>query len=188
MHALKLICAGLMLVSPGAFVQAAEGTPMPDAAATAGATPEPTPESTPTPDQTPVVMGIVADFHRAVEEGYREGVIRLLDENLIVFETGFVEASRAEYVGSHLDADLQYAITVKRQVVHSEAMVSGNVAFVLSQTRNMGEFAGQKINLSNTETMVLRLGPDGWKIAHIHWSGHELKDVPAQPAATPAAQ
>lgn len=167
--------AGLMLLSSAVFAQAPVGTPTPEASAqpTEAATP------TPTPDQTPVVMAIVADFHRAIEEGYREGVMRLLDENLIVFETGFVEASRAEYAGGHLDADLQYAITVKREVIHSEAMVSGNVAVVLSQTRSKGEFSGQAINLVNAETMVLRLGPDGWKISHIHWSGHELKDVPA---------
>lgn len=176
MRALKLLCAGLLL-SHAAHAQEPEDGPPPLVAVA-------TPTPTPLPDQTPVVMGIVADFHRAIEEGYRDGVLRLLDENLIVFETGFVEANRAEYTGGHLDADLQYAITVKRKVIHSEAMVSGNVAVVLSQTRNQGEFAGQKINLANTETMVLRLGPDGWKIAHIHWSGHELKDVPP-PAATP---
>lgn len=172
----------LMLLSSAVQAQAVGGTPMPEATVppTEAAAP------TPAPDQTPVVMAVVADFHHAIEEGYREGVIRLLDENLIVFETGFVEANRSEYVGGHLDADLQYAISVKREVVHTEAMVSGNVAVVLSQTRNRGEFAGQKINLANTETMVLRLGPDGWKISHVHWSGHELKDVPpAQATAAP---
>ncbi len=177
-----LSCAGAAMAQ-GAAAEA-ERTAVPTATPTG--TPEPggeasAAEATPEADQSAAVMAVVIDFHQAIQEGYREGVVRLLDENLIVFETGYVEASRDEYAGGHLDADLQYAMTVRREIVHSQTMVSGNVAVVLSQTRSRGEFAGKKINLTNTETMVLRLGPDGWKIAHIHWSGHELKDVPSAP-------
>jgi ketosteroid isomerase-like protein len=189
-----LVCAGAAAAqdtTPEAEVDATPtamptGTPGPGLEASeVPATPAPTPEASAEVDQSAVVMAVVIDFHQAIEEGYREGAVRLLDENLIVFETGYVETSRDEYAGGHLDADMQYAMTVKREIVHSQTMVSGNVAVVLSQTRSRGEFAGKKINLTNTETMVLRLGPDGWKIAHIHWSGHELKDVPA---AKPDAQ
>ncbi|HEY1077081.1 MAG TPA: nuclear transport factor 2 family protein [Fontimonas sp.] len=183
MRKLSISIAGLALLLGPALARAQDGLA---AAATVNATATPEASAapadaaaaTPTPDPGAAVMAVVIDFHRAIEEGYREGAVRLLDENLIVFESGFVEASRAEYAAAHLGADLQYAMTVKREVIHTQTMVSGNVAVALSQTRSKGEFAGAKINLTNTETMVLRLGPDGWKIAHIHWSGHELKDVP----------
>ncbi len=188
MRSLSVHVAGLALLSCVAAVTAQEAAPTqtpstPEPQVSAEPTPTAAAESavSPVADQSAAVMAVVIDFHQAIQEGYREGAVRLLDENLIVFETGYVEGSRDEYAGGHLDADLQYAMTVQREIVHSQTMVSGNVAVVLSQTRSRGEFAGEKINLTNTETMVLRLGPDGWKIAHIHWSGHELKDAPPAP-------
>lgn len=127
------------------------------------------------------VKAVVADFHSALAEGYRDGALKLLMPNAVIFETGYVEASREQYAAGHLDADLLYAATVQRQLVHREAVVSGDMALVISQTRQTGEFQGKPVNLTNTETMVLRRSAETWKILHIHWSGHE----PAAPAAAP---
>lgn len=179
MRKLRIHVAGIALLLGAGTAIAQDAVPESTAAAPVATPAAPVVSAaTPAPDPDAAVMAVVIDFHRAIEEGYREGALRLLDDNLIVFEMGYVEGNRDEYTAAHLDADLQYAMTVKRELVHSQTMVSGNVAVALSQTRSKGEFAGEKINLTNTETMVLRLGPDGWKIAHIHWSGHELKDVP----------
>jgi ketosteroid isomerase-like protein len=116
---------------------------------------------------------VVVDFHRALKEGYREGVLRHMDEKAIVFETGFVEAQRDQYAAGHLDADMLYAAQVQREVVHRQVSVSGDIAVALTQARTRGEFEGQPVSLENTETMVLRRGDDGWKIVHIHWSAHD---------------
>ncbi|MEW6166880.1 MAG: nuclear transport factor 2 family protein [Pseudomonadota bacterium] len=116
---------------------------------------------------------VVVDFHRALKEGYREGVLKHMDEKAIVFETGFVEARRDQYAAGHLDADMLYAAQVQREIVHREVSVSGDIAVALTQARTRGEFEGQPVSLENTETMVLRRGDDGWKIVHIHWSAHE---------------
>jgi ketosteroid isomerase-like protein len=127
------------------------------------------------------VQAVVAEFHQALSEGHRDGALKLLMPNAVIFETGYVEASREQYAAGHLDADILYAAGVQRQVVHREAVVSGDMALVIAQTRNVGEFQGKPVNLTNTETMVLRRSAESWKILHIHWSGHE----PAAPAATP---
>ena len=124
---------------------------------------------------------VVADFHRALAEGYRDGVLKLLMPNAVIFETGYVEASREQYAAGQLGADLLYAATVQREVVHREAVVSGDMALVITQARNSGEFQGEPVNLTNTETMVLRRSGGNWKILHIHWSGHE-----PTPTAPPA--
>ncbi len=119
------------------------------------------------------VEAAVVDFHRALAEGYREGIVNLIAPEAVVFETGYVEASRDQYVNGQLQADLMYAITVKREVVHRQTTVSGDMALSISQSRNKGEFQGESVNLTNTETMVLRRIDGDWKIVHIHWSGHE---------------
>lgn len=118
---------------------------------------------------------VVEDFHRALAEGYRDGVIKLMDERAVVFETGFVEASREQYAAGHLDADLLFSAQVRREVVHRTVTVTGDTALVLTQSRSDGEFEGQKVHLENTETMVLRRLDDQWRIVHIHWSGHDRK-------------
>ena len=64
------------------------------------------------------IKAVVADFHRALAEGYRDGVLKLLMPNAVIFETGYVEASREQYAAGHLGADMLYAATVQREVVH----------------------------------------------------------------------
>ena len=55
---------------------------------------------------------------------------------------------------------------------------SGELALVLTPSddldvtegRTAGQFNGRAVNLVTTETMVLKRGPEGWRIQHIHWS------------------
>jgi uncharacterized protein (TIGR02246 family) len=125
------------------------------------------------------VRAVVTDFHNALAEGYRDGVLRLLADDAVIFETGYVEASREQYAAGHLDADLLYAATVRREPVHRQVKVVGDLAYVISQSRSRGEFQGEAVNLTNTETMVLRRSDADWRIVHIHWSGHEARpDTP----------
>lgn len=118
------------------------------------------------------VRAIVSDFHQSLSENYKEGALRLLAEDAIVFETGYVE-ERDGYAAGHLDADLLFAATVKREPIHTSAIVDGDLAYVLTQARRRGSFKGSRVDLENTETMVLRRIGGKWKIVHIHWSGHE---------------
>ncbi|SFF48464.1 Ketosteroid isomerase homolog [Fontimonas thermophila] len=118
------------------------------------------------------VAAVVADFHQALQENYREGVLRLFDPSAVVFESGYAEMLD-DYVATHLDADLLFAATVKREVLHSEVSVAGDLAYVLTQAASHGSFEGNRIDLRNTETMLLRRIDGQWKIVHIHWSGHD---------------
>lgn len=128
-------------------------------------------------DDAAAVRAVVADFHQALAEGYRERVLQLLAEDVAIFETGDAETRREQYAAGHLAADLEFAAAVRREPLHSTAQVSGDLAWVLTQSRSDGEFRGVLVKLENTETMVLRRSPDGWKIVHIHWSGHERREA-----------
>lgn len=125
-------------------------------------------------DPRQAVEAVASDFQRAMGEGYAEGVVRHLAPEVVIFEGGeVVAASGGAYIRGSLQADLRYAATVRRQLVHRKTTVSGEMAVVMSQTRNQGTFEGRAINLMRTETLVLRWIEGAWKIIHIHWSGYE---------------
>lgn len=126
-----------------------------------------------------MIKSIVNDFHRALEENYRQGVLNLLEDRVIIFEGGFIDAGQIQYDEQHLGEDLAYSATMRYQLIHREAYVSGDLGYVISQGRSVGRFQGRQMQYNGTETMILRRGPAGWKIAHIHWSGHEAKTAPA---------
>jgi len=112
----------------------------------------------------------VEAFHRALAAGDREAVLALLDEELVVFEQGFAERSRAEYATTHLPADMRFAAAVSSTVTSRRAVAGDGLAWVMSETTVKGAFDGRPVDRLSLETMVLRLGPGGWKIVHIHWS------------------
>jgi ketosteroid isomerase-like protein len=126
-----------------------------------------------------MIKSIVNDFHRALEENYRQGVLNPLEDRVIIFEGGFIDAGRIQYDEQHLSEDLAYSATMRYQLIHREAYVSGDLGYVISQGRSVGRYEGRQLQYNGTETMILRRGPAGWKIAHIHWSGHEAKTTPA---------
>jgi ketosteroid isomerase-like protein len=118
------------------------------------------------------VAAVVADFHRSLRENYKDGALRLLDPTAVIFETGYAER-RDDYAARHLDADLLFAATVEREPLHTSVLVSGDLAYVLTQARSHGTFHGNRVDLNNAETMVLRRNDGQWKIVHVHWSAHE---------------
>jgi ketosteroid isomerase-like protein len=137
-----------------------------------------TPLLAPAADTSPVstaaeqATAVVADFHQSLRENYRKGVLATLAPDVAVFEQGYAESSRDEYASGHLDNDLLFAATTRYEVLHREAAASGDLAWVVTQARTTGSFAGQDVDLDNTETMVLERRAGKWKIVHIHWSAH----------------
>lgn len=115
-------------------------------------------------DADPVVA--VSAFRRALETGDRVTALELLSPDLVVYESGDVDATRADYAAHHLDADLAFLARAKVKVLQQSASRDGALALVTTRSRT----ATPSGDLIGTETMVLRLGAQGWRIVHIHWS------------------
>jgi ketosteroid isomerase-like protein len=122
-----------------------------------------------TPAQT------VARFHQALTQGEIAQVVQYLDPALVVYENGQAEYGLAEYRERHLPYDLDYSRQVQRQIGPQAEHVAGDWAWVTSQTVVSGEVGSKTVSKQQLETMILRRGPDGWKIVHIHWSARALK-------------
>ena len=119
-------------------------------------------------------------FHKALTDGDTERAMSLLADDVLIYESGYAETSKAEYASHHLEADMAFLKGVKQSVSARAAQASGDVAWVTSQGETTGTFKDKAIDSASTETMVLRLIDRQWKIIHIHWSSADNKPkVPA---------
>lgn len=125
------------------------------------------------PDEGP--EHVVRAFHVALSRGDSSAALALLAPDVVIYESGGVEASRDEYRSHHLAADIQFSAATTREVVTQRSGTDGDLAWVLSQSRTSGTFGDRRIDSRGTETMLLKRTADGWKIVHIHWSSRPVR-------------
>lgn len=117
-------------------------------------------------------------FYKALAQGDAKGAAKYLGKEVVVFEQGYINDSREDYVKAQIGEAAKFAKATRREVIRREAWQEGNIAWVLSSTLTTGTFNGQKLALDGAETMVLRKLGDGWMITHIHWSAHPAAEKP----------
>lgn len=127
------------------------------------------------PETARAAAATVDAFHAALRKGDSERALALVDDDAIVFEDGRVERTKAEYALHHAGADAAFSKAVATRRLSRTGHAAGDLALIASESRTKGRFRGQDVDRIMVETMVLRRGPSGWRIVHIHWSS-------AQPA------
>lgn len=114
--------------------------------------------------------GAVDAFHAALEGNDVAGALAVLADDVLIFEGGRVERSKAEYASHHAPADAAYAAAVPGKLQTRVAIADGAVAWVTSESRAAGRYKDKAVDQLTTESMILRKTPEGWRIVHIHWS------------------
>ena len=117
---------------------------------------------------------VVAAFHAALERGDTAAALALMAEDVLVYEQGGAERSRAEYAAEHLAADAEFSRSTRSLTSGRRSRIDGDLAVVTSESRTTGRFRDRDVNSAGVETMVLRRTPAGWRITHIHWSSRAL--------------
>lgn len=112
----------------------------------------------------------VADFHTALKAADTLAVKRLLTEDVIIFEGGGVERSRAEYESHHMAADMAFVKDLNVETIEHHVRVQGDSAVSLARTKVSGQFKGKTIDHTGMETITLQQRNGDWQINHIHWS------------------
>ena len=130
---------------------------------------------------TKAAEDVVDAFHTALKASDTEKAMAQLADDVLIYEGGGAEKSKAEYAAHHLEADMAFLKGVKQSAVAHSAQVHGDVAWVMNQGRTTGTYKDKAINSASTETMVLRRIDGEWKIVHIHWSSADTK--PKAPAS-----
>ena len=118
---------------------------------------------------------VVDAFHKALKDSDRKHAIALLSDDVLIYESGGAETSKAEYASHHLDADIAFLKGIKQTIAARSSQASGDMALVTTQGTTVGTYKDKSINSASTETMVLRLTEGKWKIVHIHWSSADKK-------------
>jgi len=109
-------------------------------------------------------------FHAALRRGDQNAAAALLAEDAVIFESGGVERTKAEYAASHLPADAEFSRAVSSVVTHRIGASQGGSAWIASEGRTTGTYKGKAVDMLTAETMILRRMRDGWRIVHVHWS------------------
>ena len=117
----------------------------------------------------------LAQFHEALAAGKSEQANALLSPTIQIYESGYVERSRDQYVGHHLSSDIEFARTTENKVLKQSERVDGKLAVVMQETETTGTFKGKPVHLFGTETALLEQQGGNWVIVHVHWSSRKAK-------------
>ncbi len=112
----------------------------------------------------------VTAFHAALKAADHNTLLQLLAEDVIVFEGGGVERSKAEYQQHHMTADMAFIKDLQTEVLEHHVRISGDTAVSLRRTKVSGYYKDKPINHSGLETITLAKQDGRWQINHIHWS------------------
>lgn len=114
-------------------------------------------------------------FHAALTSGDKAAAVELLAPDVLIFESGYVERSRAEYASHHLDGDIAFSKTASRTVLRRGERIDGKTAVTWQETETKGNSKGKEVHVLGTETAVLERKGDKWVIVHVHWSSRKAK-------------
>jgi ketosteroid isomerase-like protein len=116
----------------------------------------------------------VQQFFSALASGDTKAAAALLQPDVLIFESGGLERSRAEYEAHHLGADAAFLKSAQHEVLLRSGDAVGDLAWVATQAR-LKKGGDKPLDLFTLETMVLKRTASGWRIAHIHWSSRPVK-------------
>ncbi len=160
------------------YIAAIAVTPVLAAAAHPGAAPAattPTNAERSAPVAPETAVGTVNAFHEALKRNDTMTALALLSDDVIIFESGGVEKSRAEYAAHHLKADAEFSAGTSRTPVSQNISNTADMATVMRVELVKGSFRGRPVNSRSVETMMLSKTKAGWRIGHIHWSSADIK-------------
>ncbi len=170
--AISLVC---VLALGVAMTAAAQTKPAPPAAQAAHPQPASTSPQLDIPSAAESAVAVVERFGQALVAFDLETVQALLDPDVLILETGGAERSRDEYMGHHAINDAQFLMGTQSQVKQRRARISGELAWVGTESELHASKDGKPMTLLSTETMVLKKTGADWRIVHIHWSSRPKK-------------
>lgn len=112
---------------------------------------------------------VVDAFHAALRAGDTTKAASLMADDLLVFEAGNAERSKAAYAQEHLAADAKFESTVVETVLRRSGATRGDTAWFATEGWIKGASGDKTIDRLTTETMVLARTNAGWRIVHVHW-------------------
>src|SRR3546814_12895590 len=101
--------------------------------------------------------------------------LALLADDVLIFESGGAERSKAEYASYHLAADATFSQATAQTITHRTGRAEGDLASIATESTPVGTYQDRLINLIETETTFLSRQNNGWQIVHVNWSTANAK-------------
>ena len=118
-------------------------------------------------------------FQAALKSGDAKAAEGWLAPDVLIYEGGGAERSRAEYASHHLKGDMAFMQQVEIEPLKRASGGNATDAWVMSESRIRGKSSkGKPVDVASTETALLRNTPEGWRIVHLHWSSRDYKPAP----------
>ncbi|MBU0825847.1 MAG: nuclear transport factor 2 family protein, partial [Alphaproteobacteria bacterium] len=106
---------------------------------------------------------VIDAFHAALDHGNEADALALLADDVLIFESGGAERSKAEYAGHHLAADAIFSQATAQTITLRTGRAEDDLAWIATESKTTGTYKDRPINLIGTETMLLRRQNDGWQ-------------------------
>jgi hypothetical protein len=127
------------------------------------------------PEEARAAVATVDRFFAALSAGDLTRAGAELDPQVLILESGGGEYSAAEYLGGHAKHDAEFLKTAHHVPGRRTARVSGDLAWIASESELHVQEDGKPAVILSAETVVLRSAVSGWRIVHIHWSSRTRK-------------
>ncbi len=118
---------------------------------------------------------VLAAFHAALGSGDKAKATELLAPDITIYESGFVERSRAEYAEHHMAGDMAFAKTSTHRVLQHSERQDGSLAVIWEETETKATVKNTEVLYLGTTTALLQKSGDTWTIVHVHWSSRKSK-------------
>lgn len=118
------------------------------------------------------VLKVLAQYRAAMEARSVEKLARVMDPDVLVLEGIHMNVGWADYRDNHIGPEMKewMAFRVADPKV-IETLVAGDLAYAVQKATLTIVLADKTVTVDAAETFLLRKGPGGWKIKHIHFSG-----------------
>ncbi len=122
-----------------------------------------------TVDEEAAVVAIADRFSEAVATHDSTMAASVLSENVIIAEGGNIE-TRDVYLSGHFNGDAAFIGAMTREPISQKVTVSGDAAWMVSESRLHGTFRDREVDIISLGTLVLSRDGGPWKIVSVHWS------------------
>lgn len=129
------------------------------------------------------ILKVLAEYRAAMEAKSIEKLAAVMDPNLLILEGVHTNVGWADYRDNHIGPEMrdwkEFKVADPKVL---EVVIAGDMAYAVEQAVITIAMAEKTVVIDAAETFVLRKGPEGWKIKHLHYSGKPRANPPAATA------
>jgi len=113
---------------------------------------------------------IAEAFHKAIATADDAMVEKLLAPDVMILEGGHAQKSRADYMESHMKADMAFIPHMQRTVLDRKVASDGDLAWVTTFSTMKGNFRDRDYDFASREMLVMKRVDGAWQITLVHWA------------------